>query len=188
MVDQAVADAIEEIGNTLDTTLSVQNKAAEAKSTGDALTTMLSTFAPPMQPGAYNEGDIATYKYGVYRCISAVDTSGTDIIPFLPLAWEKIDYIGTALSGDDAYYAFCPAYSSSLEYHKGDYVWRSVNGERHVYICLQDIPAPGEAWNNSHWNVVNFGKSVAGRLRSLSEEQLVIDEDEDGFITISRGV
>ena len=45
--DQAVEEAIEEIGNTLDTTLTLANKAAEAKAVGDALQWDVSKYNRP---------------------------------------------------------------------------------------------------------------------------------------------
>ena len=67
--DEAVADAIEEIGNVLDPTLKLANKAAESQATGNAIQAAINQIAPPHDSeDFYRRGDICNYGGVVYVC------------------------------------------------------------------------------------------------------------------------
>lgn len=67
--DQAIEDAIEEIGNVLDSTLKIANKAAESQATGNAINAAINQIAPPHDTeDFYSRGDICNYDGVVYVC------------------------------------------------------------------------------------------------------------------------
>lgn len=80
--DQTIEDAKQEIGQILDTTLSIQNKAAEAKAVGDALVWDKTKYSRPAITSGTGEDSIlesgATAASAIYSHAEGFNTSSTN--------------------------------------------------------------------------------------------------------------
>lgn len=174
--DQAVEEAIEEIGNTLDTTLSVQNKAAEAKTTGDAIRGVVESIIPTHDEDTiYYMGDACKYGNNYYICSpkAGMAVSGE----FDQGDWVQIASMRKYLARALTTFFECVGleYNSSKTYAVGDFCFRYGSLKR----CITAIATP-ESYTNGHWETV----TIPGLI---NEVKIELSEDEDGFIEISMG-
>lgn len=127
-------------------------------------------FASPMEPGAYKIGDYATYNGKLYRCIQAIDTTGSEIIPFVSICWEEASVMDLV---DEIYSNLALPWVQSREYAVGDYVRHGGGlGHEWLWICRVACPAntPWASVNWDHVYTMNEIKKIDTEISELEND------------------
>lgn len=169
--DQLVEQAAEYISESLDTTLSIQDKAADAKATGgrlDAIVEPYGTNRKSILQAAILQHEGKTYinQYGGQTSMSAIS--------FDPSKWNEI-VLSKILT--NVITSIAAPYSTIVTYNTGS--WMIRNGT--LYRCKED-GVTGE-WNSSKWQKKNIGDMIIEFISA----RVTMTEDNDGFINISIG-
>lgn len=166
--DKAVEQAREEIGTVLDTTLTRQNMAAEAKATGDAIDSTLRAVASAyMDNSQFLYGALRTHDRNLYQ--ATTDSMWGDS-QFTPSHWWKTS-IGNVL--DELVASFgANIYNPTETYEVGDLCMRG----RFLKRC---IAATTGNYDDTKWETVSL-------IDLIADNFTFTDPNDDGNIVITK--
>lgn len=175
------------IGNqllTIDDTLTATDPhaAADSKKVGDVIQTISGLVAFNYNPASsYAVGDYCSYGYSpttvghIYRCTTAINGGEA----WNPDHWLSIDFANRI--GEIIQYLFnkiATIYSPTKAYSIGDFCTYGNNKSDpgRIYRCNTAIGSGGEAWNASHWTLVNLADVI-------TNVELAIKQTTDGIVS-----
>ena len=160
------------IGNqllTIDDTLTATDPhaAADSKKVGDVIQTISGLVAFNYNPASsYAVGDYCSYGYSpttvghIYRCTTAINGGEA----WNPDHWQSIEFANRI--GEIIQYLFnkiATIYDPTHAYAVGDFCTYGNNKSDpgRIYRCNTAIGSGGEAWNASHWTLVDLADVIA---------------------------
>lgn len=176
---------------TIDDTLTATDPhaAADSKKVGDVIQTISGLVAFNYNPASsYAVGDYCSYGYSpttvghIYRCTTAINGGEA----WNPDHWVSIDFSNRI--GEIIKYLFnkiATIYDPTHAYAVGDFCTYGNNKSDpgRIYRCNTAIGSGGEAWNASHWTLVDLADVVAdvedeisdlkGELKAITGNQAI---------------
>lgn len=161
-IEAAAQEAEEYIAQAIDPTLTITNKAADAKVTGDGLKGIAAAFDPQEQ---YFAGDYVLHDFKLYRRVADCTSVWGDG-SWIAAKWQETN-LGNEILQRNLIAA--SRYDHTRDYAVGEY----CTHDRWLYRCISPVTGGSTGdignWDSTKWEAVRIGEELTDLKEALNQ-------------------